>query len=982
MRSIRGSVVAVSYVLIFLGSAPAHSVTMGETSVPVSADGGNPNLLLVQSAAGGLRRFGVNGACGSSNGADLTSKPTANLCSAGFASRVNGSGPWNWTCAGFGGTTASCSTLYKISGACGSSNGASLASAPTSNLCSAGSASTVAGSGPWNWSCVGSNGGSTATCSAKTSAQPVNGACGSSNGAQLTSTPTTNLCGAGTASTVAGSGPWNWSCVGSNGGTTATCSAKASAQPMNGACGSTNGAQLASTPTTNLCSAGTASTVTGSGPWSWSCAGSNGGATASCSASTGSSGSDPTSGVLPSYNDAYANWKMAGLQSVGGIPTRTTVCATVNPLGGGQDDFTNIQNAINNCPAGEVVQFAAGAFQVEIADLPIQISTGISLRGTGNCSGASSPYCQTSLTVSNGALAYTGGACGTSMSAEAACPNGGPPVIEVAPVAPNYNYSWAQCGNIGSTLGTGCGAATLTADAAQGQVTVSVSSTAKFSVGQIVLIDEASGAAFQTDPVGPNLYGQVWAAPDWLSTSGSPATGRVQWAKFGNGSGDFGSGQYPYTSGSSGCWYSYCDRATAELHKIASIGNGTLTFDTPITIAFRQSGGHNAQVYGGLYSNQSGSGTPIPFLQYAGVENLSVLRGVTGGVSMQFCQYCWLRNVEVGDWYGGGVDVAYSIRSELNTIYVHHSWDSVNNGGEYPIAIDAASTELLLTNSITNFAGKGMVARAGGAGSVFSYNYQDDTMYDAESGIGDYWVDMGTNGSHYSAAHHILFEGNWGDNLDNDNTHGNQVYLTYFRNWGTALRSPFVDPSNGKPVNDATGTAWACGTTGASGCKANGPAPLRAAGPMMHDYWFAFVGNVLGTAGVTTAANSWTYSGNFSKNDNIWMLGWNSDASNPTKSDPNLSSGAFIFRHGDYDFVNGSIADWTSGYSHTLPNSFYLSSQPSFFGTSGANCTYPWPWVTPTGLSPIQSPSGTGCNSTDGLPAKARWDAGKPFVQP
>ena len=132
--------------------------------------------------------------------------------------------------------------------------------------------------------------------------------------------------------------------------------------------------------------------------------------------STGTTGSDPTSGVLPSYNDAYANWKNAGLQSVGGIPNRTTICATVNPLGGGQDDFTDIQNAINKCPAGEVVQLGAGAFTVHMADLPIQISTGIVLRGTGSCTGSSSPYCQTSITVADGALAYTGGKCGTSTS--------------------------------------------------------------------------------------------------------------------------------------------------------------------------------------------------------------------------------------------------------------------------------------------------------------------------------------------------------------------------------------------------------------------------------------------------------------------------------------------------------------------------------------------------------------------------------------
>ena len=148
------------------------------------------------------------------------------------------------------------------------------------------------------------------------------------------------------------------------------------------------------------------------------------------------------------YDDAHANWKNAGLLSVGGIPNRTTVCATVNPLGGGRDDFTNIQNAINNCPAGGVVQLGAGAFTVHLADLPIQISKGIVLRGTGNCSGSSSPYCQTSITVSDGALAYTGGACGTS-TGKVACPNGGFPLVYISPVS-GYNWSWAQCGNSGT----------------------------------------------------------------------------------------------------------------------------------------------------------------------------------------------------------------------------------------------------------------------------------------------------------------------------------------------------------------------------------------------------------------------------------------------------------------------------------------------------------------------------------------------------
>jgi hypothetical protein len=656
----------------------------------------------------------------------------------------------------------------------------------------------------------------------------------------------------------------------------------------------------------------------------------------------------------------------------------------VNPLGGGQDDFTNIQDAIDNCPVGQVVQLGAGSFTVQIADLPIQISTGITVRGTGDCGGSSSPFCQTSISVSDGALAYTGGMCGTDASHEVACPNGGPSVILIAPVSPDYNYSWAQCGNAGGSLGTGCGATPLAADAAQGQATIQVTSTSDFSVGQWVLIDEASAAGWVVDPLNAwTGYGNLWAASDWLDSSGSPATGRVLWSKSQNGGGwDFGA-DYPYQANSVGCWFSYCDRPTSELHMIAAIGAGpcpgagcTLTFDDPLTIAFRQSGNHNAQVYGSLYaSNSDFSGPSISFLQNAGVENLSVLRGVNGGIDMELCAYCWIKNTEVGDWYGGGINVAYSARSELNAVDVHHCWDSVNNGGEYPIALDNASTEILITNSITNFAGKGMVARAGGAGSVVSYNYIDDTMYDAESGIGDYWLDMGINASHYSGPHHVLFEGNWGDNLDNDNTHGNSMYITFYRNQGAGLRTPFTDPSLNEDVNDFMGIGYACGGTGPSGCSLNAPAPLRAAGPMAYNYWFAFVGNVLGMAGQTTAANGWSYEGDWSGN-RIFMLGWNAG---PGGQDPNLNgvSGRYIFRSGNYDYVDDSIAEWAPGYSQTLPSSLYLTAAPAFFNT-GASCTYAWPWVTPTESTPIQSNS---CGGS-GLPAQARYVAGTPFAQP
>jgi hypothetical protein len=163
-------------------------------------------------------------------------------------------------------------------GVCGPANGQTLSSAPTANLCSLGTSSTVTGAGPWLWTCNGANGGSNDRCSASLSTTA--GVCGTANGQTLSTAPTSDLCNAGTATVVSGTGPWTWSCDGGDGGSDASCSA--GVVPTNGACGSANGQVTSATPATNLCSAGLPSGVAGSGPWSWTCDGTDGGMNASC----------------------------------------------------------------------------------------------------------------------------------------------------------------------------------------------------------------------------------------------------------------------------------------------------------------------------------------------------------------------------------------------------------------------------------------------------------------------------------------------------------------------------------------------------------------------------------------------------------------------------------------------------------------------------------------------------------------------------
>jgi hypothetical protein len=112
----------------------------------------------------------VDGVCGSASGVPSYSKPTDNLCGDGASPTVTGTGPWYWTCPGTNGGNPSpqCSAQRKADGVCGSANGQPFPSKPTDNLCGDGASPTVTGTGPWYWTCPGTNGGNPSPqCSAQ-----------------------------------------------------------------------------------------------------------------------------------------------------------------------------------------------------------------------------------------------------------------------------------------------------------------------------------------------------------------------------------------------------------------------------------------------------------------------------------------------------------------------------------------------------------------------------------------------------------------------------------------------------------------------------------------------------------------------------------------------------------------------------------------------------------------------------------------------
>jgi hypothetical protein len=608
--------------------------------------------------------------------------------------------------------------------------------------------------------------------------------------------------------------------------------------------------------------------------------------------------------VLPSDRDASANWRMAGMVSVGGIPYRTTVCATVHPLGGGKDDTTNIQNAINACPIGQVVELAAGTFTIAEGNY-VLVNKAVTLRGAGAGS--------TILQRTNGAQLEPGQATGSNPS----------PIIILGPSQYGVWY-----GNPDSSTNS----FNLTADGAAGSTTITLNCggncNTKFLVGQIVLLDEVSGAGWQPDVTGTAT--SVWAAPDY----------RVTWKKHNPSQGtvdDFGTGEYPYQAGTNGDQYSRLDRPTNEIKEIASVSGNTITFTSPLTISYRV--GHTAQL---PWLSDSGSGVHTPHVRNAGVESLSVQNGDDGNIKFNWCAYCWAKGIESSIWSGQGIDFMSSFRCELREFYSHDVAYSRPGGGAYAIALDGGSSEILIEDGISIRTNKVIVARASGAGSVVGYNYTDMGFIDYSQG----WIEIGLNASHFVGSHHVLIEGNYGVNGDSDNTHGSSVYNTYFRNWLRGIRHSFVNPADNQTVDDAS---------------QSGNGPRRTGGPMSYSYWMSFVGNVLGASG---QMSGWVYQGDLTDTPAIWGPGWGDAGSNGVwHVDPQMINTAFpghLIRDGNWDWLTSS-QKWDDP-PFTIPNSLYRTSAPPFFGSN------PWPWVNPQ----------TGAVST--LPAKARFDAGTPNV--
>jgi hypothetical protein len=514
----------------------------------------------------------------------------------------------------------------------------------------------------------------------------------------------------------------------------------------------------------------------------------------------------------------------------GGVPSRTTVCATLNPGA----TASQISAAIAACPSGQVVYLNAGTYN---------LSSSIDFGGTSNVTLRGAGPTNTNLVFS------AGSGCG------------GP----IADVCVDGSFNWN-----GGPQHT----ASWTGGYSQGATQITLSTTAGLSVGQVLILDQDNDAADT---------GQVFVCDTTACSSEGGTPGR-NCSSSGTVSG--------CTAGEN------LDRNQQEYKLVTAIDGNTVTISPGLYLPNWRS------------SQNPGVFWATALIRASGIENLTLDHSSSNEVSgtVFFNAYqCWMKNVR-------------SIRGNRNHVWLQYSAGVVVRDSYFYGTLNAEtlsygvepwqSADLLVENNVFQAVTTPILV-GNTSGSVFAYNYDINNTYN----VNPTWQMPGPTWAHDAGVGMNLIEGNAGTGFMEDAIHGTHNFSTVFRNQYSGL-------APGQTLQTV-------------------PIIL-----MSYSRYDNVIGNVLGTAGYHTHYQSNEPTAG-SCNTSIYNLGWSGPVcanGAPVPQDPVVIS--TLMRWGNYDVANGAaqynaseVPSGISSYSnpvpasHSLPSSFYLTAQPSWWGS-------------------------------------------------
>jgi hypothetical protein len=373
---------------------------------------------------------------------------------------------------------------------------------------------------------------------------------------------------------------------------------------------------------------------------------------------------------------------------------------------------------------------------------------------------------------------------------------------------------------------------------------------------------------------------------------------------------------------------------TACSPSCSSTGPTTLTITPPL-------------IHANWSLTQSPEAWSIQANNNVGIKNLLVDASNTSpssgkyGVDFNDVWNFWISGATVADTSSQGIS-AYNVAfGAIVSNYVYNAGQNmlgVDPNPQDPSGIDLDGSDILVANNIVQWSRIGIVNNGPASGNVFIGNL----LINSFESNGDLWGGMWdghSNGDDYN-----LFEHNVFPQAFQDQTHGGKMVETYFRNFATAWESC----SNGNCAPSAT--------------QKN--ANLYGLGPLSSNRYGNYVGNIIGTPGVTTSGFVYSQSGEFfsSTAGYAWDLasgnggGPPSSSGGPIPLDPIVLTSTMWWDNWDA-FNNATLACTAAGApvaacpqdqradtaltypglsnpSSSLPPSFYFSSRPSWWSSS------------------------------------------------
>lgn len=580
------------------------------------------------------------------------------------------------------------------------------------------------------------------------------------------------------------------------------------------------------------------------------------------------------------------------------IPGYTVACSTQPSLTTGSANAaantTAIQNSIASCNSTHnVVNLPAGTYYINALTISANnvVVRGAGSSAPGNVCAAGSTCLIENSSVACGGTGLNAGICVTSSP---------------------YYYSQSSQANPGS----GSRQCSWTAGYAQGSTSITINSCGAtptsngLVVGEMIAMDQANDSSDN---------GGIFLCDSWTySVSGDTQPCTV------NDIGDPDQNQDGRSITIGGLHYTMSQKQIALITSVSGSGTG------PYTV------GITPGVYFNNIRSSQEPGVWFPsFMTEAGLEDFYVDGSAVSGANITItgCYECWVNGI--ASYNAGRAHIL--LNNEANAV-VRNSYffQSQSHSEEsYTVEFEQTSADLVENNIMQQLTNPIMSGNT--SGSVIDYNLAIGGVYVSPNYL------QSSYSSHNAGNDMNLYEGNNLLNISTDDTWGSSNTETYFRNFLAAWQHQ------------------------SSGPYYNTSSFIDRAYSRVHN----LIGNVLGQPGYHTNYQSYATSTTGGVNQSlvsvsIYSLGWTGEAETTagTCGTPQCDSVVFptLMRWGNWDTVNGATqwnsteaspaavsfvnANFSSSYfstlAHTLPNSLFYSSTPSWWPSGKA-----WPPIGP-----------------------------------